>query len=63
MDEPKAWTSDPARMAAAHVPTGTAFASSPAIAVQMIVRAIAVGVPCAWVAADSVYGVGTDETD
>jgi SRSO17 transposase len=55
---PKAWTSDPARTAAAHVPTGTAFATKPARAVQMIVRAVAARVPFAWVAADSAYGVG-----
>ncbi len=58
---PKTWTGDPARMAAAHVPTGTAFATKPALAVQMIARAIASGVPFAWVAADSVYGVGDIE--
>ena len=37
---PKAWTSDPARMAGSHVPAGTAFATKPALAVQMIERAI-----------------------
>jgi len=58
---PKAWTSDPARMTAAHVPTGTAFATKPALAVQMIARAIAAQVPFAWVAADSGYGVGDVE--
>ena len=58
---PKAWTGDPARMAAAHVPTGTAFATKPALAVQMIARAIAAQVPFSWVAADSVYGVGDIE--
>ncbi len=58
---PKAWTGDPARMAAAHVPAGTAFATKPALAVQMINRAIAAHVPFSWVAADSVYGVGDIE--
>ena len=58
---PKAWTGDPARMAAAHVPTDTAFATKPALAVQMIARAIAADVPFSWVAADSVYGVGDIE--
>ncbi|MBX9729294.1 MAG: IS701 family transposase [Sphingopyxis sp.] len=55
---PKAWTDDPARMAAAHVPDGTSFATKPALAARMIERAIAADVPFAWVAADSVYGVG-----
>jgi SRSO17 transposase len=58
---PKRWTSDPARMAKTHVPTDTAFATKPALAVQMITRAIAADVPFAWVAADSVYGVGDIE--
>jgi SRSO17 transposase len=58
---PKAWTDDSTRMAAAHVPVGTGFATKPALAVRMIERAIAAGVPFAWVAADSVYGVGDVE--
>jgi SRSO17 transposase len=59
---PKAWADDPARMKAAHVPVETAFATKPALAVAMIERTIAAGVPFAWVAADSVYGVGEVET-
>lgn len=58
---PKAWTSNAARMTVAHVPDGTAFATKPRLAVQMIERAIAADVPFAWVAADSVYGVGDIE--
>jgi len=58
---PKAWTDDPARMVTAHVPDGTAFATKPGLAVRMIERTIAAGVPFAWVAADSVYGVGDVE--
>ena len=58
---PKAWTDNPARLAAAHVPDGTAFVTKPVIAAMMIERAIAAGVPFAWVAADSVYGVGPIE--
>ena len=58
---PKAWTDDPARLAAAHVPPGTTFATKPHLALAMIERAIAAGVPFAWVAADSVYGVGEIE--
>ena len=58
---PKAWTDNPPRMAAAHVPSGTAFATKPALALEMIERAITVDVPFAWVAADMVYGVGDIE--
>src|ERR1700686_335836 len=58
---PKEWTDNPARMVAAHVPDGTAFATKPGLAVRMIERTIAAGVPFAWVAADSVYGVGDIE--
>jgi SRSO17 transposase len=58
---PKGWTDDPARMKAAHAPEKTAFATKPALAVAMIERAIAAGAPFAWVAADSVYGVGAVE--
>ena len=54
---PKAWTDDPARLSAAHVPDGIDFATKPAIAVAMIKRAIAAEMPFGWVAADSVYGV------
>ena len=53
---PKAWTDDPARLAATKVPDGIEFATKPAIAVAMIKRAVTAGVPFGWVAADSVYG-------
>lgn len=59
---PKAWTDDPARMAAAHVPPETAFATKLGLALAMIGRAMTAEVPFAWVAADSVYGVGGIET-
>jgi SRSO17 transposase len=59
---PKAWTNDAARMAAAYVPDDTVFATKPGLALTMIERAIAASVPFAWVAADSVYGVGSLET-
>ncbi len=58
---PKAWTDDKARLAAAHMPEGTGFATKPRLAVQMIGRAIAAGVAFGWVAADTVYGVGEVE--
>jgi SRSO17 transposase len=53
---PKAWTDDPARLAPVHVPPEVGFATKPRLAGRMIERAIAVGVPFAWVAGDSVYG-------
>jgi SRSO17 transposase len=58
---PKAWTGDPDRLAAAHVPEDVRFATKPRLAVDMVERAIGAGVPFAWVAADSVYGVGEVE--
>jgi SRSO17 transposase len=58
---PKAWTDNPVRLAAAHVPEKTGFATKPALALRMIERAIAANVPFGWVAADSVYGVGDIE--
>ena len=58
---PKAWTDDPARLAAAHVPPKMGFATKPRLALAMIERAVAAKVPFMWVAADSVYGVGEIE--
>jgi SRSO17 transposase len=53
---PRSWTSDPARCRAAGVPRDTAFATKPALAGQMITRALDAGTPAAWVTADEVYG-------
>ena len=53
---PRSWTSDPARCAAAGVPGDTAFATKPALATEMITRALDAGTPAGWVAADEVYG-------
>src|SRR3954454_12325249 len=60
---PKPWASDPARRSATHVPAAVGFATKPRLARQMIERAIAAGVPFAWVTGDSVYGVGAIEMD
>lgn len=58
---PKAWSGDLERMAKAHVPPAVGFATKPRLALSMIERAMAANVPFAWVAADSVYGVGDVE--
>src|SRR3982074_1304325 len=58
---PKAWTDDPERMMAAHVPEDVSFATKPQIARRMIARAIATSVPFKWVTGDTVYGVGDIE--
>src|SRR6266487_4430570 len=54
---PRSWTADPDRCAAAGVPTEVGFATKPALATEMISRAVAAGVPAAWVVGgDEVYG-------
>ena len=53
---PRSWTSDPARCPAAGIPEGTPFATKPALAKEMIGRALDAGTPAGWVAADEVYG-------
>ena len=60
---PKPWASDPARRSATHVPEEIGFATKPQLASRMIRRAIEAGVPFAWVAGDSVYGIGALEMD
>jgi SRSO17 transposase len=45
---PRSWTGDPARCRAAGVPAGTAFATKPALARQMITRALDAGTPAGW---------------
>jgi SRSO17 transposase len=59
---PKDWTDAPARLAAAHGPAAVRFATKPRLAVGMIERALEAGVPFAWVATDSIYGVGEVES-
>jgi SRSO17 transposase len=53
---PKSWTSDPDRCRAAGVPGDIKFATKPALAREMITRALDAGVAASWVAGDEVYG-------
>ena len=48
---PKGWTDDPARLKATSVPDNVSFSTKPQLAVEMIERALAAGVPFRWVAA------------
>jgi SRSO17 transposase len=53
---PEAWAGDALRRAEAGVPEAVAFATKPKLGRIMLERALAAGVPCAWVTGDSVYG-------
>jgi SRSO17 transposase len=53
---PVAWTEDEQRRQEAGVPDDIEFATKPALAVGMLDRAVAAGVPANWVAGDEVYG-------
>src|SRR3954469_9829589 len=53
---PKEWAEDLARRKAAGIAQEVAFATKPELARRMIARAIAAGVPFAWVLGDEVYG-------
>ena len=58
---PRAWADDPVRRGTAHVPQQIVFATKRHLARTMIERAIAAGVPFAWVVGDSIYGVSEVE--
>ncbi|MBP2303629.1 IS701 family transposase [Azospirillum picis] len=53
---PQGWAADEDRRLAAWVPETVAFATKPKLGLTMLKRALDAGVPCAWVAGDSVYG-------
>lgn len=53
---PREWTTDPARCMAAGVPPAVPFQTKPQLALTMVERALAAGVPAAGVTADEVYG-------
>ena len=52
---PKAWCDDRGRCDEARIPETKEFATKPALARQMLKRAVQAGVPARWVAADEVY--------
>ena len=53
---PRSWTEDRQRCASAGIPAAVGFATKPALAAQMIARALDSGVAARWVAGDEVYG-------
>ena len=53
---PEEWAANDERRWKAGVPEDIAFATKPKLGRAMLERAVSAGVPCAWVAADSVYG-------
>ena len=57
---PRSWVEDRPRCQAAGVPDDVEFATKPALATTMIIRAVEAGVPAGWVAGDEVYGADPD---
>jgi SRSO17 transposase len=53
---PESWTGDRDRCRAAGIPDEVEFATKPRQAIAMLERAVAAGVPFAWVTADEAYG-------
>jgi SRSO17 transposase len=53
---PREWIDAPARRREAGVPEEVTFATKPQLAQRMLERALAAGVPAAWVTGDSIYG-------
>src|SRR3954466_11999788 len=53
---PEAWAGDAGRRRAAKIPEDVPFLTKPAIAREMLARALDAGVPCGWVLGDEVYG-------
>jgi SRSO17 transposase len=57
---PRSWTEDPDRRTDGGVPDDVEFATKPALATEMITRALDAGTPASWVAGDEVYGASPD---
>src|SRR5919107_1228386 len=55
---PERWIGDPARCAAAGVPTGLALTTKPKLGLAMLERALEAGLPLPWGNRDSVYRGG-----
>ena len=53
---PQGWADDAGRRAEAGIPPEVAFRTKPQLAKAMLERALAAGVPAAWVTGDEVYG-------
>ena len=53
---PQSWSEDRARCQAAGIPDEVPFQTKPMLGKRMLERAFQAGMPCAWVAADEVYG-------
>jgi SRSO17 transposase len=53
---PRDWAADAERRRQAHVPESVAFATKPQLAKALVLRALASGLPVAWVTGDEVYG-------
>jgi SRSO17 transposase len=53
---PKDWCADPVRRAKAKIPEMVTFATKPELALRMLERAWAEGLPMHWVVGDSTYG-------
>lgn len=56
LDLPREWADAPERRREAGVPDEVSFATKPQLAQRMLERALAAGVPAAWVTGDTIYG-------